>query len=54
MGVIAIVKVVIGIDRARKLRITQPGNREWVTVIKAIYTRGFVILALIIFKAVIY
>jgi hypothetical protein len=54
MGVIAIVKVVIGIDRARKPRTTQPGNREWVTVIKAICTRGFTIPVLVIFKAVMY
>jgi len=54
MGVIAIVKVVIETDRAGKPRTTQPGNREWVTVIKAIYMRGFAILALVIFKVVIH
>jgi len=54
MGVILIAKVIIGIDKAGRPRTTQLGNREWVTVIKAICTRGFAILALIIFKAVMY
>jgi hypothetical protein len=52
MGVIATAKVVTGTDRAGKPRTTQPGNRKWVTVIKAICTRGFAIPALVIFEAV--
>ena len=54
MGVILIAKVVIGIDKAGRPKITQLGNREQVTVIKAIYIQGFIILVLVIFKAVIY
>jgi hypothetical protein len=54
IGVISTVKVVIGADRARRPRITQLGNREWVTVIKAICARGFLIPPLVIFEAVIY
>lgn len=52
MGVITTAKVVTGIDRAGRPRTTQPGNREWVTVIEAICARGFAIPPLIIFKAV--
>jgi hypothetical protein len=52
MGVILTAKVVIGTDRAGRPRTTQPGNREWVTVIKAICARGFSIPPLVIFEAV--
>jgi len=44
----------MGINRARKPRITQPGKQEWIIVIKAIRARGFAIPPLILFKAVIY
>jgi hypothetical protein len=51
MGVIATAKVVTGSDRAGRPRTVQPGNREWVTIIKAINTRGFAIPPLVIFEA---
>jgi hypothetical protein len=51
MGVIATAKVVTGTDRAGRPRTTQPGNREWVTCIEAINTRGFTIPPLIILEA---
>ena len=52
MGVISTAKVVTGSDRAGRPRTTQPGNREWVTVIETVCTRGFAIPPLIIFEAV--
>ena len=52
MGVISTAKVITGTDRAGRPRTTQPGNREWVTVIEAICARGFAIPALVIFEAV--
>jgi hypothetical protein len=52
MGVISTAKVVTGTDRAGRPRTTQPGNREWVTVIEAVSACGFAILPLIIFEAV--
>jgi hypothetical protein len=52
MGVITIAKVVTGSERAGRPCTTQPGNREWVTIIEAINTRGFAIPALVIFEAV--
>jgi hypothetical protein len=52
MGVIATAKVVTGTDRAGRPRTTQPGNREWVTLIEAINARGFAIPPLVIFEAV--
>ena len=48
MGVIATVKVVTGSDRAGRPRTVQPGNREWVTLIEAINTRGLTIPPLVI------
>ena len=54
MGVIVIVKVITGTDRARTPQTTQLGNCKWVTVIKAIYMQGFAILTFIIFKAIIH
>jgi hypothetical protein len=54
MGVIAIVKVVTGSERAGRPCTTQPGNCKWVTIVKAINARGFVIPALVIFEAVMY
>jgi hypothetical protein len=52
MGVIATAKVVTGSDRAGRPRVTQPGNREWVTVIETINANGFAIPPLIILGAV--
>lgn len=52
MEVITIAKVVTGIDRAGRPRTTQPGNREWVIVIKVVNATGFAIPLLVIFKAV--
>ena len=52
IGVILTAKVITGTDRGGRPRTTQPGNREWVTVIEAIYTRGFSIPPLVIFEAV--
>jgi hypothetical protein len=52
MGVISTAKVITGTDRAGRPRTTQPGNREWVTVIEAICARGFAIPPLVIFEAV--
>ena len=40
MGVIATARVVTGTDRAGQPRIIQPGNREWVTIIKCINAMG--------------
>jgi hypothetical protein len=54
MGVIATAKVVTGTNRASRPRSVQPGNREWVTIIKAINALGVAIPPLIIFKAVIH
>jgi hypothetical protein len=51
MGVIATAKVVTNTDRAGRPRTTQPGNREWVTVIESICVRGFAIPPLVIFDA---
>jgi hypothetical protein len=52
MGVITTAKVVTGTDRAGRPRTTQPGNREWVTVIEAVSADGFTVPPLIIFEAV--
>jgi hypothetical protein len=52
MGVIATAKVVTGTDRAGRLSTIQPGNREWITIIKCINALGGNILLLIIFDAV--
>jgi hypothetical protein len=51
MGVISTAKVVTSSDRAGRPRILQPGNREWVSVIETINTRGVTIPLLIIFEA---
>ena len=54
MGVIITTRVVTGTNRASRPRIIQPGNREWVIIIKYINALGGIIPPLIIFKAVIY
>jgi hypothetical protein len=48
------VKVVTSTERAGRPRTTQPGNREWVTVIEAVNTRGIALLLLIILEVVIH
>jgi hypothetical protein len=52
MGVIATSRVVTSTDSQGRPRTTQPGNREWVTVIEAINALGHAIPPLGIFKAV--
>lgn len=54
MGVISTAKVVTGSDRAGRPRTIQPGNREWVTIIETVNSRGFAIAPLVIFEAVMY
>src|SRR5215469_14604757 len=50
LGLIATYKVVTMSDTMGKPILLQPGNCEWVTVIEAINTTGFVILSYILFK----
>jgi len=52
MGIIATVKVVTGTDRASRPRSIQPGNREWVTIIKTINSQGDALPPLVIFEAI--
>jgi hypothetical protein len=52
MGVIITTRVVIGTDRAGRPRTVQPGNREWVIIIKCINALGGAIPPLVIFEAV--
>jgi hypothetical protein len=33
MGIISLIKVVIGVERRTRLELVQLGDREWVTVI---------------------
>jgi hypothetical protein len=47
-------KVVTSTDRAGRPRTTQPGNREWVTVIEAVSALSFAVLPLIILEAMRY
>ena len=54
IGVIATIRVVTRTNRAGQPRIIQPGNREWVTIIKCINAMGGAIPPLVIFKAVIH
>lgn len=49
MGVIGTAKVVTGSQRAGKALVTQPGNREWVTVVEAINASGWALPPMIIF-----
>jgi hypothetical protein len=50
MGIIATVKVITGSERANKPVTIQPGNREWVTVIKCINTYGWILPPMVIFE----
>jgi hypothetical protein len=52
MGVISTAKVITGANRAGRPRTTQPGNREWVTIIETIGSCGFTIPLLVIFEVV--
>ena len=54
MGVIGTAKVVTGTKKRGRTRTVQPGNREWVTVIHGINTKGWALPALIILKAKLY
>jgi len=54
MGVIATARVVTGSNRAGRPRTTQPGNREWVTIIESIGVRGSAAPPLVIIEAVIH
>jgi hypothetical protein len=49
MGVITTAKVVTAAEKARTNSI-QPGNREWVTVIKSVQATGHLLPLLIVFK----
>jgi hypothetical protein len=50
MGVIGSMKVFTGAERRTRPELIQPGDREWVTVIKSICAAGYAILPLIIYK----
>jgi hypothetical protein len=52
MGVISTAKVITAAERAGRPRTTQPGNREWVTVVEAVCASGTSVPPLIILKAV--
>lgn len=49
MGLIVTTKVARA-EMPRKLWLVQPGNREWVTTIERVNTRGWSIPSTIIFK----
>jgi hypothetical protein len=49
MGVIGTARVVTGSQRAGRALMTQPGNREWVTVIEAVNASGWALPPIIIF-----
>jgi hypothetical protein len=51
MGILSTAKVVTGSDRVGKPFSIQPGNREWVTLIECICTRGIAIPPIVIFQA---
>jgi hypothetical protein len=50
MGVIATAKVITGSERAGRPVVTQPGNREWVTIIETANSCGWALPPLIIFE----
>jgi hypothetical protein len=50
MGIIGSMKVVTGSERRTKPTLTQPGNREWVTVIQSICAAGYATPPFIIYK----
>ncbi|KAF5201710.1 Pogo transposable element [Thalictrum thalictroides] len=50
MGVLATAKVVTGSGRRGRPFFTQPGNREWVTVIESVNSQGWAIPPMILFE----
>ncbi|KJZ68588.1 hypothetical protein HIM_12021 [Hirsutella minnesotensis 3608] len=50
MGVIATARVLTRSDRRGRPKLTQPGNREWVTVIESVNCRGWALPAKVIFQ----
>jgi hypothetical protein len=54
MGLIATSRVVTRSELLGQPRILQPGQREWVTVIKCIGSSGYVVPPCIIFKGKVY
>jgi hypothetical protein len=50
MGVIATARVVTGAESRGRPKSTQPGNREWVSIIQGICAMGWTIPPFIIFK----
>ena len=50
MGIISIAKVITGAEKARRAFFTQPGNREWATVIECISACGWALPPLVIFE----
>ena len=49
MGMISAAAVVTSSERRGKPKLTQPGNREWVSVIQGINSQGWAIPPFIIF-----
>jgi hypothetical protein len=54
MGVISTAKIVTRAEIRGRPTLTQPGNREWVTVIETIHADGTTILSMIIFAGKVY
>jgi hypothetical protein len=50
MGVIGIMKVVIGLERRVRPDLIQPGDREWVTLIQSICAARYATPPFIIYK----
>jgi hypothetical protein len=51
MGIIATAKVVISSEARNRPKTTQPGNREWVSIIQGICSNGWALPVFIIFAA---
>jgi hypothetical protein len=49
MGIISTAKVITASERRHRPKATQPGNREWVTVIQGINARGWAIPPFVVF-----
>ncbi|KAL3707903.1 hypothetical protein TMatcc_005885 [Talaromyces marneffei ATCC 18224] len=54
IGLCATAKVITGSDRYSRPYLLQPGNREWVTAIKAVNSTGWALPSYVIFKATTY
>ena len=50
MGVIATARVLTRLDRRGRPMATQPGNREWVTVIESVNCQGWALPPKVIFQ----